>query len=110
MADITLINLGSQPNDGTGDSLRVAGGKVNENFLSIQEELELLSVDNLGERVPGHFHVSKDGDDDNVGTSPGSAVLTVRKAVELANAYVAENETQAFIAVSYTHLTLPTKA
>ena len=26
------INIGANPNDGTGDSLRVAGQKINDNF------------------------------------------------------------------------------
>ena len=32
------INIGTTPNDGTGDSLRVAGQKINDNFA----ELELI--------------------------------------------------------------------
>jgi hypothetical protein len=35
-----LINLGSAPNDGTGDSIREGGEKINENLT----ELYLLSV------------------------------------------------------------------
>ena len=27
------INTGSVANDGTGDSLRIAGGKINDNFI-----------------------------------------------------------------------------
>jgi hypothetical protein len=37
------INIGNQSNDGTGDSIREAFRKVNENFT------ELYGVNNLGE-------------------------------------------------------------
>jgi hypothetical protein len=30
-----IINIGSTPNDGTGDTIRVAGNKINENFTEI---------------------------------------------------------------------------
>lgn len=30
-----LINIGSSPNDGTGDNVRVGGAKINENFTDL---------------------------------------------------------------------------
>lgn len=35
MAQQQVINLGTTPNDGTGDTLRVAGDKINDNFVDI---------------------------------------------------------------------------
>ena len=33
------VNLGSRPDDGTGDPLRVAFGKINQNFANISANL-----------------------------------------------------------------------
>src|SRR5210317_307439 len=33
------INIGSAANDGTGDTLRIAGQKINQNFAEIYEQL-----------------------------------------------------------------------
>jgi hypothetical protein len=35
MAEITPINLGTSPNDGTGDTLREGGSKINTNFSNL---------------------------------------------------------------------------
>lgn len=35
MESMQQIGIGTNPNDGTGDSLRTAGGKINENFSLI---------------------------------------------------------------------------
>jgi len=37
---ISSIDLGSAPNDGTGDDLRAAGQKINDNFTALDGELE----------------------------------------------------------------------
>jgi hypothetical protein len=34
-----LINIGSVPNDGTGDTIRVAGNKINQNFTEVYSSL-----------------------------------------------------------------------
>lgn len=44
---ITLVNLGNSANDGTGDDLREAFVKVNNNFTEISNQLE-FSGSNLG--------------------------------------------------------------
>ena len=31
-----LLGIGSSANDGTGDTLRVGGDKINDNFLSVK--------------------------------------------------------------------------
>jgi hypothetical protein len=38
-----MINLGEQPGDGQGDYMRVAAQKINRNFATIQNWLELIS-------------------------------------------------------------------
>jgi hypothetical protein len=51
-----LINIGSVPNDGTGDTIRVAGNKINQNFTEVysslsgiqQYTLPTASTTNLG--------------------------------------------------------------
>jgi len=48
MAEIEHINIGSQPNDGSGDSLRVAFEKTNSNFLSLDAALGNVQVDVMG--------------------------------------------------------------
>jgi hypothetical protein len=40
---LQTINIGSAANDGTGDTLREAFGKVNENFAALTEQVGLLS-------------------------------------------------------------------
>ena len=41
------INTGGSPNDGLGDSLRSAGGKINDNFLELYTYLGAGSTDSL---------------------------------------------------------------
>jgi hypothetical protein len=48
---VNLVNLGSYPNDGTGDDLRSAFVKSNQNFQSIAENVVLNAV-NLGAGTP----------------------------------------------------------
>lgn len=40
-----VINLGISANDGTGDKLRVAGQKINDNFTELYDEVALLQAD-----------------------------------------------------------------
>lgn len=40
MAEIEHISIGSQPNDGGGDSLRVAFGKSNSNFDLLDQRVQ----------------------------------------------------------------------
>lgn len=57
-----IINIGSAPNDGTGDPLRNAFVKVNENFndLYLKEPLSTRTV------VSGTSSILSDGSSDNV--------------------------------------------
>ena len=42
------INLGSAPNDGTGDDLRTAGGKINTNFDTLFSKIDLATAEAAG--------------------------------------------------------------
>ena len=39
----TLINVGTTPNDGTGDGIQVAGTKINDNFEELYAKPSVLS-------------------------------------------------------------------
>ncbi len=41
---ITTINVGSNPNDGSGDSIRVAFQKANDNFTQLQTQIGNLAT------------------------------------------------------------------
>ena len=52
-----FINLGSVPNDGNGDTLRVAMKKINDNFVYIENNLQDdTTVVNLGSTGEGLFY------------------------------------------------------
>jgi hypothetical protein len=53
--DKQIINLGSNPNDGTGDTLRTGGGKVNNNFdtLFLTNVVHVNSASDFPEAVSG---------------------------------------------------------
>ena len=40
-----IINLGISANDGTGNKIRVAGDKINDNFTELYNEVALLQAD-----------------------------------------------------------------
>lgn len=46
MAELDLVNIGSQANDGTGDPLRTAFGKVNQNLVALNDEVVGHTHDN----------------------------------------------------------------
>jgi hypothetical protein len=40
-----VIGLGNAANDGTGDKIRIAGDKINDNFTELYDAVELLQAD-----------------------------------------------------------------
>jgi len=46
------INLGAVPNDGTGDDLRTAGGKINANFGTLFDRIDLATTESAGLMSP----------------------------------------------------------
>lgn len=84
---IQFINIGSAPNDGTGDPIRTAYAKCNANFLELYQNEQ-------GGVVPNVYYVAKNGDDSNAGNALGEAFLTIKRAVQVATAYLSNNPTQ----------------
>lgn len=50
LGEIQVINTGSQPNDGSGDDLRTAFSKVNQNFNTVRDDINRVSSANIGMR------------------------------------------------------------
>ena len=76
MATIQLVNVGASPDDGTGDPLRTAYTKINNNFLELINE-------SVGGIVPNVYYVAKDGNDLNAGNSLSQPFLTIKRAVQI---------------------------
>ncbi len=79
-----IIDIGSDPNDGEGDPIRVAFEKCNENFSELYDQ-------NSGQASPGVFYVSPDGDDNNPGTTLALPFASIKAAVAAATAYTVTN-------------------
>ena len=76
-----IVNVGAAPDDGNGDPLRTAYIKINDNFTE-------LYASPLGGIAKNVYYVSKSGNDANNGTALGSAFLTIKRAVQVATAYL----------------------
>ena len=87
MATIQLVNVGASPDDGTGDPLRTAYTKINNNFLELVNE-------STGGIVPNVYYVAKDGNDTNAGNSLAQPFLTIKRGVQVATAYLVNNPTE----------------
>jgi len=57
---ITTINIGNSPNDGSGDSIRVAFNKANQNFIELQTRIGNLATSGgtTGLRVNGPVEIT----------------------------------------------------
>lgn len=78
---LQLVNVGVTPDDGTGDPLRNA-------FIKINEDLEELYSQSVGGVAKNVYYVSKSGNDFNPGNALGLAFLTIKRAVQVATAYL----------------------
>ena len=79
-----IINVGAAPDDGNGDPLRTAYIKINDNFT----ELYGTPSGGIARNV---YYVSKSGSDSNSGQALGQAFLTIKRAVQVATAYLESN-------------------
>jgi len=70
------INIGATPNDGTGDSLRVAGQKINDNFAELDTPLKLADI----------FEVERDGNQDIIKTVSLYDLQVPPESIEIGNA------------------------
>ena len=85
---IQLVNVGAEPDDGLGDPIRTAYIKINNSLL-------FLLQNQTGGAVPNVYYVAKNGNDStNSGNAVGAAFLTIRRAVEVATAYLTNNPTE----------------
>lgn len=76
------VGIGAAPNDGTGDTLRVAGDKINDNFIEAYAgKLVAASVDTSGGTLTLNFSADLCG----FGVFSGSASFAAAKAVALSN-------------------------
>lgn len=82
-----IIDIGPAPDDGLGDPLRSAFEKINQNFTE-------LYGSPVGGIVPNVYYVSKNGNDSNAGNALGQAFLTIKRAVQVATAYLQNNPTE----------------
>lgn len=81
---LQLVNIGNAPDDGTGDPLRTAYYKINENFLYVLANAQ-------GGIVPNVYYVAKNGNDFNAGNTLAAPFLTIKRAVQVAEAYQNDN-------------------
>jgi len=86
---IQLINSGSNLNDGTGDSLRVGAGKINENFLEIEQLIatsvvvsDHTALTNIGTNT--HPQIDAHIDDESIHFTSGSIVITTSQISDYA--------------------------
>ena len=84
---LQLVNTGTLPNDGTGDTIRSAFLKVNQNFASSDREINLSDVT---------VYVSATGNDNNGGLTADDPLATIQAAV---NYFIHERKTATGAAV-----------
>lgn len=83
-----LLNLGAAPDDGSGDTLRAGGVKINSNFTELygradaQDALLATAVQQAALNSSQRIYVAKHGNDANPGTNPSAPKLTIKAAVE----------------------------
>jgi hypothetical protein len=82
-----FINVGAAPDDGLGDPLRTSFIKCNQNFSE-------LYGSPVGGIVQNVYYVSKSGNDSNSGDALGQSFLTIKRAVQVATAYLENNPTE----------------
>jgi len=82
-----IIGIGPTPDSGDGDALRSAFDKINQNFTELYNQ-------SVGGSAPNVYFVSKNGSDANNGNALGQAFLTIRRAAQVATAYLQNNPTE----------------
>ena len=106
------INIGSSANDGTGDPLRTAFDKINDNFVELYgSDNDIKTLDaNLD---VNNFAITSGVTNGNITITPNGTGNIALGSITINGSQVSSNDsTQITIAdnipVSYTHLTLPT--
>ena len=75
MAELDLVNIGSQANDGTGDPLRTAFDKVNRNLEAINDELAEVAGALEGETPPEAFIIAVSDETSDLTTGTGKVAF-----------------------------------
>ncbi len=84
-----VINIGSTPDDGTGDDLRTGGDKINDNFTELYAAVAaLFNVDILTVSTTGGTITLNFGSEE-MRIFVGSASFSAAKAIALSNSTVA---------------------
>ena len=119
------INIGSLANDGTGDDLRTAMQKINSNFdeLDLRND-EATTGSNVGtggnevfkQKTNYNLEFRKIIQGDRIQVTTVGDLITVAYSgtgttftTDSGSSVVGDGGTLTILAVSYTHLTLPTK-
>ena len=84
-----IINVGTNQDDGTGDSLRAAFVKVNANFVEIYGELGGDTPSNI--RLSGSTITTDDTNTDLILNPNGTGTVDVESAMNIAGAVIAES-------------------
>lgn len=79
-----IVNVGAAPDDGNGDPLRTAYIKINDNFTELYGSPQGGIARNV-------YYVSKSGSDANAGNALGASFLSIKRAVQVATAYLQSN-------------------
>ena len=101
-----VLDVGSNANDGTGDNLRAAMVKVNENFTELYASPLIAS----GINIKGNEIIANRSNDDLKFVPAGTGGISF-PAIRINDNNIEglrSNEDINLIPVSYTHLTLPT--
>jgi hypothetical protein len=84
-----IIDVGTAPNDGSGDPIRTSFQKSNENFTELYNWINSQRYVSIANTL----FVAVNGDDNNSGINPEHPLRTIEKALELANSRKAADPT-----------------
>ena len=97
------INIGATANDGTGDQLRTAFDKVNDNFVEIYTELGGTSLSNI--KISGNT-ISTDDTNGNLTLDPnGSGTIILANAATASSTLTVTGALTAASSVTFASMT-----
>jgi hypothetical protein len=97
------INIGATANDGTGDQLRTAFDKVNDNFIEVYTELGGTSLSNV--KISGNT-ISTDDTNGNLTLDPnGSGTIILANAVTASSTVTVTGALTASSTVTFASMT-----
>lgn len=93
---ITLVNIGTAANDGTGDALRTSFGKINTNFLNLQTALGTVSNSVVAGVVPPTRAINTTAPLTGGGDFSADRTIALPASSATANGYLGSNDWSAF--------------